>query len=86
MSGSITSMRLRVECNPYAADADFPIRLVVADHDDVVVTELKFTPERARESAYSVSRLLGQFISREDSHRLAEGLRAAAARVWSVRN
>lgn len=86
MSEQKTAFRIRVECNPYAADADFPIRLVVADAEDVVLTELKFTPGSARETAYSITRLLAQFIPRTDSHRLAQGLRTAATRVWATRN
>lgn len=86
MSEQTTAFRIRVECNPYAADADFPIRLVVADVEGVVLTELKFTPTTARETAYSVTRLLSQFIPRADSHRLAQGLRTAATKVWAARN
>lgn len=81
-----TAIRILVECNPYAPDAEFPIRLLVVDAADTVLTELKFTPARARETAYSVSRLLGHFIPRAYSHRLAEGLRTAAAKVWATRN
>lgn len=81
-----TALRIRVECKPYAPDADFPIRLVVADAADVVLTELKFTPTSARDTAYSVTRLLAHFIPRADTHRLAEGLRTAAVRVWATRN
>lgn len=81
-----TAFRIQVECNPYAADADFPIRLLVLDEDDIVLTELKFTPVRARDTAYSVARLLSHFVPRADTHRLAEGLRIAAVKVWSTRN
>jgi hypothetical protein len=86
MSDQTTAFRIRVECNPYAPDADFPIRLIVADSRDEIITELKFTPERAHETAYSITRLLAQFIPRADSHRLAQGLRAAAVKVWATRN
>jgi hypothetical protein len=86
MSDQTTAFRIRVECNPYVPDTEFPIRLVVADSRDVTLTELKFTPERAHETAYSITRLLAQFIPRTDSHRLAQGLRSAAVKVWSTRN
>lgn len=86
MSEATTAIRIRVECNPYAPDEDFPIRLLVVDAADAVLTELKFTPARARETAYSVGRLLGYFIPLTDSHKLAAALRASAARVWATRN
>ena len=86
MSEQSTAIRIRVECNPYAPDEDFPIRLVVVDTDDAVLTELKFTPTRARDTAYSVGRLLGYFIPLANSHRLATAMRDAAAKVWATRN
>lgn len=86
MMGSHTAIRIRVECSPYAADKDSPIRLVVVNEDDTVVTELQFTPERARDSAYSMGRLMAHFVPRADTHRLAQGLRTAAIRVWATRN
>lgn len=81
-----TAIRIRVECNVYAPDAELPIRLLVIDTDDTVLTELKFTPDRARETAYSVGRLLGNFVSLAESHKLAQGLRSAAVKVWATRN
>lgn len=86
MSEQATAIRICVECNPYLPDEQFPIRLLVVDAADRVLTELKFTPSRARESAFSVARLLAHFIPRADSHRLAEGLRNAAVKVWVTRN
>lgn len=86
MSGQATAIRIRVECTPFSPDEDFPIRLRVVDLDDVLLTELKFTPVTAREAAYSVGRLLGHFLPSPDSHRLASALRAAAVRVWATRN
>lgn len=86
MNEQTTAIRIRVECNPYAADEDFPVRLQVVDADDVLLTELKFTPTRARETAYSVGRLLGHFISPTDSLKLATALRNAAVKVWAARN
>lgn len=86
MNEQTTAIRIRVECNPYAADKDFPIRLLVVDAADVLLTELKFTPTSARDTAYSVRRLLGYFIPLTDSHRLATALRTAAARVLAARN
>jgi hypothetical protein len=86
MSEQTTAIRIRVECDPYAPDSDFPIRLVVVDTDEAVLTELKFTPSRARETAYSVGRMLTFFIPASQSHKLAEALRTAAAKVWATRN
>lgn len=87
MSGeSTTAFRVLVECNPYAPDEDYPIRLSVVNNDGIVLTELKFTPARARDTGYSVARLLSDFIPRTDSNKLAEGLRNAAAKVWATRN
>ena len=86
MSDQATAIRIRVECNPYSTDEEFPIRLLLTTDDDVVLTELKFTPVRARESAYSVGRLLGYFLPVADSHKLARALRDAAVKVWAVRN
>lgn len=86
MNEPTTAIRIRVECSLYASDDDFPIRLLVVDESEHVLTELKFTPTTARESAYSVTRLIGLFVPRSESHKLAEGLRHAAAKVWAVRN
>lgn len=81
-----TDVRIRVECIPTARDEDHPIRLVLLDANDVTLTELKFTPFRARETAYPIARLLGEFIPRIDSTKIAEGLRLAAIKVWAQRN
>jgi hypothetical protein len=83
---STGDVRIRVECIPTARDEDHPIRLVLVDWDDTVLTELKFTPGRANDSASSIARLLGEFIPRIDSWKLAEGLRTAAIKVWAARN
>lgn len=81
-----TDVRLRVECDLYAPDDKLPIRLVICDQEGVEKVHLKFTPERARDSAYSIARLLSRSLPRSESYRLAEGLRLAALRVWAVRN
>lgn len=81
-----TEVRIRVECIPYARDEDHPIRLVLVDTDGTELTELRFTPNRANDSASSIARLLGEFIPKVDSWKLAEGLRTAARKVWAVRN
>lgn len=86
MGDPMTAIRIRVECDLYASDAEFPIRLLVVDDNDDVLTELKFTPTTARETAYSVTRLLGHFVPLSDSHKLARGLCDAAAKVWAIRN
>jgi hypothetical protein len=81
-----TNIRLRVECDLYATDEDRPIRLVICDATGTEKAYLRFTPERARDSAYSLARLLSQFLPHTDSYRLAEGLRTAALKVWAARN
>jgi len=81
-----TDVRIRVECIPHARDDDHPIRLVLLDTFDNRLTELKFTPARANDSANSIARLLAEFIPRIDSDTLAEGLRVAAIKVWAARN
>jgi hypothetical protein len=86
MSEQTTAIRIRVECNPYAPDSEYPIRLLVVGDGEEVLTELKFTPARARETAYSVGRMLTFFIPASYSHKLAEALRTAAAKVWATRN
>ena len=86
MNDPMTAIRIRVECDIYATDEDFPIRLLVVDENEEILTELKFTPTSARDTAYSVTRLLGHFVPLSDSHKLAEGLRSAAAKVWATRN
>lgn len=86
MNEQTTAIRIQVLCEPYATDAAFPIRLVVVDAAEQVLTQLKFTPATAREAAYSVVRLLAHLVPLTDAHRLAEALRAAAVRVWATRN
>lgn len=81
-----TGVRLRVECLLHLADDEYPIRLVIIDEDDTELTELKFTPQRAVEAAMPIARLLHGFVPREDTHKLAEGLRLAAIKVWATRN
>jgi hypothetical protein len=81
-----TDIRLRVECLLHLRDDEYPIRLVIVDGDDNELTELKFTPSRAIESAMPMARLLAGFIPRTDTHKLAEGLRIAAIKVWATRN
>lgn len=81
-----TAVRIRVECIPTAHDDDHPIRLVLVDNDGNELTELRFTPSRATDSAASIARLLGEFIPRIDSWKLAQGLRTAAIKVWATRN
>jgi len=86
VSEQTTAIRIRVECNPFSPDAEFPIRLRVVGDGDVLLTELKFTPTTAREAASSVGRLMGYFLPSPDSRKLASALRTAAARVWATRN
>lgn len=81
-----SDVRIRVECDLYASDEARPIRLVLCEPDGTERAQLKFTPERARDTAYSIARLLSQFMPRSESHRLAEGLRLAAVKVWATRN
>jgi len=81
-----TAVRIRVEVIPHVPDEDFPIRMVISDVDDNVLTELKFTPARAKDTAVTMGRLLSGFVPGKDSWRLAEGLRTAAIRVWAERN
>lgn len=81
-----TEVRIRVECSLYAADDQHPIRLVICDSGGSEKAHLKFTPERARDSAYSIARLLSQFLPRAQCYRIADGLRLAAVKVWSIRN
>lgn len=81
-----TDVRIRVECMPHASDEEHPIRLVLIDNDDNQLTELRFTPSRATDSAASIAKLLGEFIPRIDSWKLADGLRLAAIKVWATRN
>ena len=81
-----TDIRIRVEVIPHAHDKDHPIRLVLLDGLDNRLTELKFTPTRATDSANSIAKLLAEFIPRIDSDTLAEGLRVAAIKVWATRN
>lgn len=83
---SDSDFRIRVECSLYATDEDRPIRLVICGHDGTEKARLKFTPERARDSAYSMARLLAQFMSRAESFRIAEGLQVAAMKVLATRN
>ena len=80
------NVRIRVECILHARDEDHPIRLVLVDEDGTTLTELKFTPSRANDAAFSIARLLGEYISRADSWKVAGGLRTAAIRVWAARN
>lgn len=80
------AVRIRVECIPTARDEDGPIRLILTDDDGNELTELQFTPTRANDSATSIARLLGEFIPRVDSWKLAQGLRTAAIKVWAARN
>lgn len=79
-------VRIRVECIPHARDEDHPIRLILVDGDGTILTELKFTPSRANDSAASIARLLGGYMPRVDSWKLAQGLRTAAIKVWAARN
>lgn len=81
-----TDVRIRVECMPHARDDEHPIRLVLLGSDGTELTELRFTPSRATDSANSIARLLGEFIPRVDSWKLADGLRTAAIKVWATRN
>lgn len=81
-----TSVCIRVECSLYATDAERPIRVVICSTDGTEKAQLRFTPTRAWDSAYSLARLLSRFLPRAESYRIAEGLRAAAVRVWAVRN
>lgn len=80
------NVRIRVECMPHAHDRDHPIRLVLVDEDGTTLTELKFTPSRANDTAYSIARLLSQYMPRTDTWKVAGGLRSAAIRVWAARN
>lgn len=82
-----TKVLVRVECLPHLTDSDFPIRLLVVDAEGgEVYTELKFTPETAREASGSVGALLGSLLSETHARRLAQGLRTAAVKVWASRN
>jgi hypothetical protein len=85
LDGSV-DVRIRVECVPTAKDADLPIRLILAGPDDETLTELKYTPARAYDTAGSLARLLSQFMPSRQSWKVAEGLRKAAITVWSTRN
>lgn len=83
----VTGIRIRVECLPYARDHEHPIRLVLVDSDtDQELTELRFTPTRANDTADSIAELLGEFVPRLQISRLADGLRTAAIKVWAARN
>lgn len=77
---------LRVDCMPYADDAEGPVRLILLDGGMNVLATLKFTPERARDAAPAISKLLAQFLPRTDGYRVADGLLKAAVRVWATRN
>ena len=81
-----TGVRIRVECDLYAGDQTRPIRMVICDAEGTEKARLRFTPERARDSAYSLARLLSQSLPHAESYRLAEALRTAAVRVWATRN
>lgn len=85
-SDSLSALRLRVECAPYAPDSRRPIRLVLADGEGNDLTALRFTPARAEDAAGSIAGLLMRFIPAEESQRIAEGLKSAAIRVWATRN
>lgn len=81
-----TDFKIWVECSLYAHDDDRPIRMVISDREGTEKARLKFTPERARDSAYSLARLLSKFMSRDESFKIAEGLQTAAVRVLAARN
>ena len=81
-----TDFRIRVECSLYAPDDDRPIRMVICNRDGTEKARLRFTPARARDSAYSLAELLSRFMSREESFRIAEGLQTAARKVLATRN
>ena len=82
-----TDVRIRVECVPHARDEDHPIRLVLVDSvTDTELTQLRFTPHRAKDAADSIATILSQFMPRVDSLKLADGLRTAAIKVWATRN
>lgn len=77
---------LRVECMPYAADAEGPIRLILVGSSEKALATLSFTPERARDAGPAIAKLLAQFLPRAESYRVADGLLKAAVRVWAARN
>ena len=81
-----TDVRILVECMPHYTDDQFPVRVVLLDNDGEELTELKFTPSRAIEQAMPIARLLSGFVPRADTHKLAEGMRIAAIKVWAARN
>lgn len=81
-----TDVRLRVECLPHVSDDEYPIRLVIVDDDDVELAELKFTPQKAVDTAVPLARVLADFIPATDRQKLADGLRLAAIKVWAARN
>jgi hypothetical protein len=80
------AVRIRVEIIPHAHDHEGPIRLVLVDDDGNDLTELRFTPTRAADSAASLARLLGNYMPPQQSWKLADGLRKAAIKVWASRN
>ena len=86
LDGSIDNVRVRVECLPTARDEDHPIRMLLVDENGTELAAMKFTPSRAYDSATSLARLMGQFMPRRQSWKLAEGLRKAAITVWASRN
>lgn len=77
---------LRVECLPYASDAEGPVRLLLIGEADRTLATLRFTPERARDAGPALSKLLAHFLPRAESYRVADGLLKGAVRVWSTRN
>lgn len=83
----LTDVAIRVECTPTAHDDEGPIRLIVRDPvADVTLTELKFTPIQAQDSAWLLARLLRNFISEESAQKIANGMRLASIRVRAMRN
>lgn len=85
LSGAV-DVRVRVECIPHGRDDEHPIRLVIVGPGDVELTELRFTPTTADDTAGSIARLLSSFMPAVESWRIADGLRFAAIKVWASRN
>lgn len=86
VSDSTTDMCVRVECCPHALDAEGPVRLLLVDGSERLLARLAFTPAQARSSAYGMGRILCRFLPPESAHRVADGLRTAAIKVWAARN
>ena len=81
-----TNVRVRVECVPTARDDQHPIRMILADEDGKELAAMKFTPQQAHDTANSMAKLMGKFMPRRQSWKIADGLRKAAITVWATRN